>query len=342
MELLERILQKIADGLEHLEERSKPLFVVAALGLYVYSLVEAAGTYPITAETEAFLIQALANLSIPFGVLLMQELLELIANISHSTLQSARRQFEIVVLVLVRGFFKSFDSLNEHVAGEVYGGYVMDSVIKVVAIVIITGLITQFVKMSRKGTLIPYILESRTANLYKQTFVVTLTGFILTMQLLNGFNGDDFIVTIFTALIVADAIFLVFAIVRNSNFDKLAFESALVIALIFVRYPLLPGSNTISFGFSIVGILFATVSLHFFIHSRSMEEAYAKLANTSHEIRTSVNSIIGYSEMLSEDDKDVDPEEFKSDLAKIREAGQKLIPLVENVLDIARKKDEDL
>jgi len=60
------------------------------------------------------------------------------------------------------------------------------------------------------------------------------------------------------------------------------------------------------------------------------------LANMSHELRTPMNAIIGYSEILQEDARELGQEECLSDLAKIEQAGKQLLDLISNILDISK------
>jgi signal transduction histidine kinase/CheY-like chemotaxis protein len=60
------------------------------------------------------------------------------------------------------------------------------------------------------------------------------------------------------------------------------------------------------------------------------------LANMSHELRTPMNAIIGYSEMLIEEAEELESAEFVSDLQKIRSAGQHLLELINDVLDLSK------
>jgi ammonium transporter len=62
----------------------------------------------------------------------------------------------------------------------------------------------------------------------------------------------------------------------------------------------------------------------------------AFLANMSHELRTPLNAIIGYSEMLQEDAVDFGYEDFVPDLSKIRSAGNHLLDLINNILDLSK------
>ncbi|WP_353571711.1 response regulator [Candidatus Albibeggiatoa sp. nov. BB20] len=60
------------------------------------------------------------------------------------------------------------------------------------------------------------------------------------------------------------------------------------------------------------------------------------LANMSHELRTPLNAILGYSEMLKEDAEDEGLDNFVDDLGKIHSAGDHLLNLINDVLDISK------
>jgi PAS domain S-box-containing protein len=60
------------------------------------------------------------------------------------------------------------------------------------------------------------------------------------------------------------------------------------------------------------------------------------LANMSHELRTPMNAILGYSEMLMEEAKDVGQDDFIPDLKKIHQAGNHLLSLINDVLDLSK------
>jgi PAS domain S-box-containing protein len=60
------------------------------------------------------------------------------------------------------------------------------------------------------------------------------------------------------------------------------------------------------------------------------------LANMSHELRTPLNAIIGYSEMLMEDAEDLGQDDFVPDLQKIRGAGQHLLSVINDILDLSK------
>jgi signal transduction histidine kinase/CheY-like chemotaxis protein len=60
------------------------------------------------------------------------------------------------------------------------------------------------------------------------------------------------------------------------------------------------------------------------------------LANISHELRTPMNAILGYSEMLMEEAEDTGQDDFIPDLKKINQAGAHLLSLINDVLDLSK------
>ncbi|MEI6059846.1 MAG: ATP-binding protein [Bacteroidota bacterium] len=60
----------------------------------------------------------------------------------------------------------------------------------------------------------------------------------------------------------------------------------------------------------------------------------AFLTNMSHEIRTPMNAIIGFSDLLAEDD--LSPEEKSDFILKIKSAGNSLMSLINDIIDIAK------
>ena len=257
-------IHALAHALEWLEEKTKPLFVIVALLLYGIEIGRIARTLNPIENLDQFLIEALAALSIPFGVILLQELLELVAAISESNLLSARRQFQIVLLVIVRSFFKDFAKVNSYVATAEFGTPVQEAVIKVLAIILMMFLIHFFRVMAESQYLKWYSEQGAHTNLIKQVLVILLTIIILIYQFAfaGGFDNSVFIQLVFTGLIVIEALFLIVSIWKG-NFGQLVLESSLIIALIFARFPLFT-SNSLSYGLSMMGVAFATVSLYLF------------------------------------------------------------------------------
>jgi signal transduction histidine kinase/DNA-binding response OmpR family regulator len=60
------------------------------------------------------------------------------------------------------------------------------------------------------------------------------------------------------------------------------------------------------------------------------------LANMSHELRTPLNAILGFSEMLQEDAVERNLQDFSADVQKISTAGQQLLVLINDILDLSK------
>src|SRR3954470_11131664 len=60
------------------------------------------------------------------------------------------------------------------------------------------------------------------------------------------------------------------------------------------------------------------------------------LANMSHELRTPLNAILGFSEMLQEESEERGLDAFTVDLQRIHTAGQHLLALINDILDLSK------
>lgn len=75
------------------------------------------------------------------------------------------------------------------------------------------------------------------------------------------------------------------------------------------------------------------------MRDRAEQASHAKsafLANMSHELRTPLNAIIGYSELLQEEVGESGQSEMFDDLERIRSAGNHLLALISDVLDLSK------
>ncbi len=75
------------------------------------------------------------------------------------------------------------------------------------------------------------------------------------------------------------------------------------------------------------------------MRDRAEQASHAKsafLANMSHELRTPLNAIIGYSELLQEEVAESGKGEMFDDLERIRSAGNHLLALISDVLDLSK------
>jgi signal transduction histidine kinase len=71
-----------------------------------------------------------------------------------------------------------------------------------------------------------------------------------------------------------------------------------------------------------------------------MQRAFADRVQKSYDLRESMTALKGYSEMTLEDLEELDTTELKPDLEKIYEAGEALLPLIDDILDLS-KSDPD-
>jgi len=91
----------------------------------------------------------------------------------------------------------------------------------------------------------------------------------------------------------------------------------------------------------------SSVSIEAHQKARAIAEAANRskssfLASMSHELRTPLNAIIGYSEMLADDVEALQPEQVRTDLQRITHAGNHLLSLINDVLDLSKIEADKL
>jgi hypothetical protein len=69
---------------------------------------------------------------------------------------------------------------------------------------------------------------------------------------------------------------------------------------------------------------------------RANRSKSAFLANMSHELRTPLNAVIGYSELVGEELEDMGHDEVLPDIERINVAGEHLLSLINDVLDLSK------
>lgn len=272
MATLTHLLTGLSDSLDWLEHKTKSFFVVVAMLLYAGSLFLLAQKVSPLSDLDTFLVKALGNLSIPFGVILLQELLELLTAIPRSTLRSTCQQFEIVALVILRSFFKDFYKLNKAVTAGLFDEPVQKALVKVAAIVLITVLIAVFRRLAERAGIERHQAARPRVNLLKQATVVGLCLGVLAYMLIGqrSFDIMTFMSISFTGMIVLDAVFFLGAILNSHEFDSLMFNGGLVVSLIFARFPLF-AANMLSYTLAVVGVAFATAALRLFVRPVELE-----------------------------------------------------------------------
>jgi anti-sigma regulatory factor (Ser/Thr protein kinase) len=266
LQLSSTLLPRLSRRLEKVEEKTKPVFVAVAIILYAGSLALLARKVNPLTDLDEFLVKALANLSIPFGIILLQELFELITAIPRSTLRSASQQFEIVALVILRSFFKDFYKLNKAVAVGEFSEPVQVALVKILSLVLITVLIITFNRLSERAGVERRNTGRLSANHFRQIVVILLciasATYMVTVR--HSFDVMTFISIVFTGMIVLDAVFFLWMIPQNHEFDSLMFDGILVVGLIFARFPLF-AVNLITFPMAVIGVVLATGGLRLFI-----------------------------------------------------------------------------
>jgi PAS domain S-box-containing protein len=101
------------------------------------------------------------------------------------------------------------------------------------------------------------------------------------------------------------------------------------------------GSIPVRVGGELVGMIALYHDISELLAARREAEAANEtksrfLANTSHELRTPLNAIIGYSEMLQEQAEEEGQPEYLPDLRKIHSAGQHLLSVINDILDLSK------
>lgn len=123
-------------------------------------------------------------------------------------------------------------------------------------------------------------------------------------------------------VLVSYIVVIVRQITTNTEINEIAFFGTLLVSVIY---------------FTIESQDFKLVDEYKKAKAEAEEEDKAKtafLVNMSHEIRTPLNAIIGFAQIINEEEN-IEPESFKKDLKNITDASESLSSLINNIVDIS-------
>lgn len=123
-------------------------------------------------------------------------------------------------------------------------------------------------------------------------------------------------------VLVSYIVIIVRQIATNTEINEIAFFGTLLVSVIY---------------FTIESQDFKLVDEYKKAKAEAEEEDKAKtafLVNMSHEIRTPLNAIIGFAQIINEEEN-IEPESFKKDLKNITDASESLSSLINNIVDIS-------
>ena len=123
-------------------------------------------------------------------------------------------------------------------------------------------------------------------------------------------------------VLISYIVVIVRQIATNTEINEIAFFGTLLVSVIY---------------FTIESQDFKLVDEYKKAKAEAEEEDKAKtafLVNMSHEIRTPLNAIIGFAQIINEEEK-LEPENFKKDLKNITDASESLSSLINNIVDIS-------
>lgn len=123
-------------------------------------------------------------------------------------------------------------------------------------------------------------------------------------------------------VLISYIIVIIRQIATNTEINEIAFFGTLLVSVIY---------------FTIESQDFKLVDEYKKAKAEAEEEDKAKtafLVNMSHEIRTPLNAIIGFAQIINEEEN-LEPENFKKDLKNITDASESLSSLINNIVDIS-------
>ncbi len=219
-------------------------------GLHVLIIALArAGILDNTYLADQSLLTAVAT---PFTVILLFEVLMMILSVAKSIPVSVGKQYEIVALVLVRDVFKLLSELKpqESVLGQI--DLVAIGLADVFLAIIFFGLIylynrarekveenfckleyeSGFMKVKEKFSLFLVVCYL----VFMAVFAYNLIQSGSIEQLINKFKELDFLIDLFTLMVLADVLILLLTFIRRNSFSSVFYEAVLVISAVVIRF----------------------------------------------------------------------------------------------------------
>ena len=218
-----------------------------------------------------------------------------------------------------------------------------------------------YIEQLKYDSIIDLIKNNKTAKYVTISFVLlTIVYFFLPFDMIDK-NNISYVpgVAPYFVLIICMYVVLLIAFVAIRNIKDKAKEKKTLLISIFIILILVYGAQMLFQNVSIleVGAVFATYVLYFLIENPDIKLANelesvknniektstAKsdfLFNMSHEIRTPMNAIVGFSDELL-NDKTLSDSEIKKDVENINLAGNNLLEIINNILDISKIESEE-
>ncbi len=194
----------------------------------------------------------LTGVATPFTVILLFEVLMMIFSVAKSIPVSVGKQYEIVALVLVRDVFKLLSELKPQ-----------ESVLNQLDLVA-TGLADVFLAITFFGFIYIYNrarekVEENFCKLEYETgfmkvkekfslflvicYIIFLAVFVYNLalsgsieELISKFKSLDFLVDLFTLMVLADVLILLLTFIRRNSFSSVFYEAVLVISSVVIRF----------------------------------------------------------------------------------------------------------
>jgi hypothetical protein len=237
----------------------------------------------------------------PFSFLLVYEAYLLLYYLQHSTTIYVGKQYEIIVLILIRGVFKDMTHLDL-TSGNWSSASNLELWYDLGAVMALFGLILLFYRVSGRQSMEPGLpTESMLQDQKKQRFIVAKKNlsavlFLVTVGLgvfsfvdwLYGLQaGGDWVATpnvnaiffdhFFTLLILGDVLILLFSLFYTDDFPVIIRNSSFVISTILLK---------LSFGAeSGIAQVFIVAGVGFGVAMSAITQRYQRsLHNLSHDV----------------------------------------------------------